>query len=334
VATFHAAPHETDFQSFWAGAKLVGRDLYDDSRALALQHQVSPLVESKRYIRPPFYAVMLWPLGQLPFHVARVIWFLVNIAAMLVFGWGWRLPPSGYVVCALFVPLIWSFGLGQDAALMLAIVGAGARLVQEKQSVAGGALLSLCAIKPHLLMFVPIALLVRKEYRALAAMAGGGLVLYLVSSAVLGPAWPVDFARAAMHNESALHFLRLLGVSGILVQLHAPAWSLVACAAVGGVLVYCCGRNAAWMPTIAIAVAAGVVFAPRSLLYDGALFLPALLLRLPPLAAVLTGVALLTAATPFPIIAEVVTLAILWVTRPLPAAGPPSPSPPHSSPRG
>ena len=79
-----------------------------------------------------------------------------------------------------FLPLGWSFGIGQDAPFMqLLIVAAGARWIERKQAVAGGALLALCAIKPHLFAFVPVVLLAQKRYKALAAMLGAGAALYL-----------------------------------------------------------------------------------------------------------------------------------------------------------
>src|SRR5207248_666340 len=77
-------------------------------------------------------------------------------------------------VCAIFLPLCWSFGIGQDAPLMLLILAAGARAIERKKPVTGGAMLALCAIKPHLFAFVPVVLPAQNRYRALAAMALAG----------------------------------------------------------------------------------------------------------------------------------------------------------------
>src|SRR4051812_4984214 len=155
--------HTSDFYSFWAGAQLLGPELYDVSRAEAIQKRVSPLVESKRYIRPPFYALMLWPLGQMPLRAAYIAWQSLNIAAVLAFVWIWRLPAAWTLACALFLPLAWNIGLGQDAPLLLLFLAIGARLIQQKSDFAGGAVLSLCGIKPHLLLFVPVVLLAQRR---------------------------------------------------------------------------------------------------------------------------------------------------------------------------
>ncbi|MBZ5584478.1 MAG: DUF2029 domain-containing protein [Acidobacteriia bacterium] len=312
--------YTSDFYSFWAGARLAGHDVYDAAQAQAIQRSVSPLVSSKRYIRPPFYALALWPLGRLPFHTAYVVWSVLNLAAALGFVWAWRCGPASYVACALFLPLGWSFGIGQDAPLMLLAAAAGARLIERKKELAGGALLALCAIKPHLLLFIPVALLAQRKGRALAGMLGAGSVLYLLSSAAAGLGWPAAFVRAAMENEATIR-PRLLGVAGLLARAGGPTWILPGVMACGAAVAYWWARRAAWLPAFAFAVAAGVVFAPRSMAYDGSLFLPLLLLQFSPAAVIAAGAALVTVVTPAGIVAEAASVAILWLARPARAQG-------------
>jgi hypothetical protein len=311
--------YTSDFYSFWAGARLAGPQLYDASEAEAIQHAVSPLVGSKRYIRPPFYALMLWPLGKLPFSLAYVLWFIGNLAAMLAFVRLWRFRPAAYITCAFFLPLGWSFGIGQDAPLMLLAIAAGARLVERKREMAGGAVLALCAVKPHLFLFVPVALLAQKQYRALAGLLASGGALYLLSSAVLGLNWPGAFLRAALGNEATIR-PRLLGLAGLLSRFGAPAWILAVGAIAGAVIVYRYTQAAAWLPSIAFTVAAGVAFAPRAMAYDASLFLPFLLLEFSPAAVVALGAALLTVVTPAAIVSEVTALTLLWMPK-LPMRG-------------
>src|SRR5262245_56845693 len=71
-----------DFSSFWAGAQCIGDRLYDPDCAATIQHTVASSGVD-RYIRPPFYAVLLWPLGHLPYRMAYVIWVLLAIASVL-----------------------------------------------------------------------------------------------------------------------------------------------------------------------------------------------------------------------------------------------------------
>jgi hypothetical protein len=67
------------------------------------------------------------------------------------------------------------------------------------------------------------------------------------------------------------------------------------------------------LPAIAFAAAAGVVFAPRSLVYDASLFLPLVSLRFPPRVAILIGAVLLAVLTPAAIAGEIASIAVLWV---------------------
>jgi hypothetical protein len=305
----------SDFYSFWAGARLVGPHLYDPAQASAIQHSVSPLVEHKRYIRPPYYAVFLWPLGRLPFGAAYAAWFILNLAALLGFVWAWRFHPAGYRACALFLPLVWSFGTGQDAALMLFALAAGGRLIHRKQEIAGGAVLALWTAKPHLLLFVPVVLLAQRKYRALAGMLAGGAVLYLISAAVLGFQWPAVFYRAIMTNESGIKPY-FLGVTGLLVRVTTPKWLYPVLALAGAALVFVFTRAAAWRPSLAFAIAAGVVFAPRSMLYDASFFLPLLLLRCPAAVTAIAGALFCLVLTPAAAVAEVAGIAALWLGLP------------------
>ncbi len=304
----------SDFYSFWAGARLVGPNLYDPAQAEAIQRAVSPLIESKRYIRPPFYALILWPLGLLPFQVAYLIWFVINLTAFLTFVRLWRFREEVYLACAFFLPLGWSFAILQDAPLMLVAVAAGARLVERKRELAGGAVLALCAVKPHLFLFVPVVLIAHKKYRALAGMLASGCVLYLLSSAVLGLSWPSAFFQAVLGNEATIH-PRLLGLAGLLSRFGAPRWVLVFGTIAGALIVYYRAQSAAWLPSVALAVAAGTAFAPRAMVYDASLFLPLILLQFSPAVVVVLGVALITVVTPLAIVSEVTALALLWVPK-------------------
>jgi hypothetical protein len=303
--------YTSDFYSFWAGSR-AGSHLYNPSEVEAIQHSVSPLVTSKRYIRPPFYALMLWPLGQLPFRLAYVLWFLVNLAAVLAFVRLWRFRPATYIACAFFLPLGWSFGGGQDAPLMLVAVAAGAWHVKRKREVAGGALLALCAVKPHLALFIPVVLLAQRRYRALVGMLASGGALYLLSSAVLGLNWPAAFVRAALDNEATIR-PRLVGLAGLLSRFGAPEWTLALAAVAAAAIVFYYARAAMWLPSIAFALAAGVAVAPRAMVYDASLFLPLLLLQFSPPVVVTLGAALLTVVTPAAIISEVTALTLVAI---------------------
>ena len=163
---------------------------------------------------------------------------------------------------------------------------------------------------------------------AVARVAIGGGVdafameLICVTSAVMREftsvlselSWPLAFFQAAKGNEATIH-PRLLGLSGLLSRLGAPRWALAIAVIAGAVIVYHRAQASEWLPSIAFAVAAGVAFAPRALVYDASLLLPWLLLQFPPTVVVAFGAALLTVVTPAAIVSEVTTLAVLWIPK-------------------
>ena len=302
--------HTIDYVSVWAGAQIIGPNLYDSARLEKIEHTVSPLIESKRYIRPPYYVMMFWPLGGLPYRAAYAGFVLMNLAALLLFLRIWRFEIAAILACALFLPLEWSFGLGQDAPIMMAIVAGAAQLVQRRRDFAGGALLALFTVKPHLFLFLPVVLIAQRKYRALAGLAVGGVALYLLAAVFVGIDWPLKSMAAALSNE-ATFIPSTPGVAGLLRKLHAPGWLLLPAVLAGVAMVYQRARTIDWLPAVALALAAGVVFAPRAQVYDGSFFLLLLLLvATTPALVVIAGVAVIAVVTPVALVGQLAGIAI------------------------
>ncbi len=77
----------SDFAAFYAGARsLATGDLYDTEQLhqLELEHagKYSP---GHGYVRPPFHAVLIWPLSRLPYRSAHLLWNLVLAASIVGF---------------------------------------------------------------------------------------------------------------------------------------------------------------------------------------------------------------------------------------------------------
>lgn len=157
----------SDFYAFWAAGRLGDHRMYDPAALQAVQQAECPQVRDKRFIRPAIQGLALYPLGRLPYRAAYAIWFVLNAAACLaVFRLRWRSPPSQILSAALYLPLVWNFGLGQDAPLLLLALAAGARLTSRGRQWSGGAVLALCLLKPNIFFAVPPALVLRRQWRA------------------------------------------------------------------------------------------------------------------------------------------------------------------------
>jgi hypothetical protein len=308
--------HESDFYSFWAGSRLLGSDLYNPQKVQALQQSLSPLVNGKSFIRPPFYALALSPLGRLPFPSAFLAWQILNIAAMLIAIGLWRLHWSSFLACAFFPPLWSCFRLGQDTPLLLLLAISAAILIQRRRELFGGVVLALLVSKPNLVPLVPFLLLVQKRYRALSGFLAGGIALYLISSLSMGFEWIFGYTRAILANEGTIS-PRIPGLAGLLLRAHAPRWSVYLALLVGAVLVYRYARGAAWMHAFAFTLMIAVVFAPRSMMYDLVLLLPLLLMSFAPWLAVALGTALITILfEPVSLVSQLTAIGIAWSARP------------------
>jgi len=100
-------------------------------------------------------------------------------------------------------------------------------------------------------------------------------------------------------------------VAGLLRKLNAPGWLLLPAAIAGIAVVYRRARTIDWLPAVALAVAAGVVFAPRAQVYDGSFFLLLLLLvATTPALVVIAGVAVIAVVTPAALVGELAGIAI------------------------
>jgi hypothetical protein len=187
-----------DFLSFYAGAMLVNTpDLYVPSSFERTQVEVANIhMPAVLFSRPPFYAVLLKPLTVLPYRAACLLFVMLNMAALAVCLW--MFVPGGdplRLVGAVSIPVLTALINGQDVLLILGVCFAAIALWRQGKTELAGLVLSLCAVKFHFFLFVPIVLIFRRQWRMLAGAAGGVSVLYAIGAAAQGWAWPLGYAR-------------------------------------------------------------------------------------------------------------------------------------------
>jgi len=177
------------------GAALVGwRDGYAHLYDLEAQKAA---VESlgaywSPYLNPPPLAWLGSLFLFLPFNVAVVLWTFLVVAAA-VFAWRLVAPGAGvtrHAHLALFIGLFpTAFGLmvGQPVALVALFVAAAWWWSERNRPVAAGIALSLTAIKPQLILLVPLCLLVAGHRRMFGAWLVATAVMVAVALVLLGP---------------------------------------------------------------------------------------------------------------------------------------------------
>jgi len=181
---------KNDFVTFYAGAKLAGTpQLYSRAANVELIKKLVGEDMGMMYIRPPFYAAILKPLAWLPFLAAYALFTCLSLVSYLWFAVRFTKEcPALPFLSAISIPFLADVTAGQDAAFMLAILGAAILLARKKEDFSAGLVLSLCAFKFHLFLFVPLLLLMKRRWRMIGGGVVGGIALAVLGTVVNGPA--------------------------------------------------------------------------------------------------------------------------------------------------
>ncbi len=164
-----------DFPQFYAGAKLVWKNpsaLYDYAEQLAIQKTVDARIRdtSQPFAYPPFMALVLMPLGWLPFSAAFAVMTLVNLGLLafvlllLMRKLGLKKDQSQWLLLSTFC----NFGVhsvllgGQTSVVVLSCVTLFMFAVRDKKQPAAGFWSGCIFFKPQLLL-VPFAVLAFKK---------------------------------------------------------------------------------------------------------------------------------------------------------------------------
>jgi len=180
---------QNDFVAFYTAAKLAGTPhLY--SRQVNLDTVKSILgfnLETVVYIRPPFYAALLKPLSFFPYLTAYAIFSLLTLLSILFFVIRFaKQCPDLAVFASISIPFLSVVLNGQDTPFLLAFLGISMLLQKKGKDFSAGLVLSLCAIKFHLFLFLPILWVLKKKWRTLGGAVSGAAALFVIGIAIAG----------------------------------------------------------------------------------------------------------------------------------------------------
>ena len=193
-------PLGSDFIAFWSAAKLAveGRPeaAFDWSAMLATHRLAVPGI-GKLFLwhYPPTYLLLVLPLGLLPYGVALLAF--LGSTALLWAALVRRVlrDPRAWIVAAALPAGLVNLMHGQNGFLTAGIAGF-ALLTLDRRPLWAGVLIGLLAIKPHLAVLFPIALVAEQRWRTIAAAAATVLIFAAASIATFG--WPT--AQAFLHD--------------------------------------------------------------------------------------------------------------------------------------
>src|SRR5215469_10027961 len=147
-----------DFLSLYAGAKLAGTpQLYSAAADKDVEQSAAHIwLPSVLYSRPPYYAVLLKPIGALPYRAAYLLFEALNVAALVVFSYFWARRDRWLLALGVIsVPVVTALANGQDILLLVLLGAAAGELERRGKSFWCGAILPLLSIKFHFFLFIP-----------------------------------------------------------------------------------------------------------------------------------------------------------------------------------
>lgn len=272
-----------DFLQFYAGARLAGSaDLYDPVRIREVQVQSTGVTgELLRFVRLPYYAGLLWPLGKLPYLVAYYVWQFLALAALAMFVLLWHgiTRHAALLFSSCSFPVYWSFANGQDLMFLLVWFALSVRLHRRGHWFWSGFVLSLCAAKYHLFLLVPLVLWQFRNRRPGYGFLVGSAVLLTASFVLSGPTWPSTYwdtvVRGRIHPGMS-RAPNLYGLADVLQVGEFGQWAIF----LSVVAAVWLSAQRGFEPALACAVAASIFVAPHVFIQDAVLLLPAALVVL------------------------------------------------------
>jgi hypothetical protein len=180
-----------DFMSYWSAARLAlaGRAAaaFDGAAITLVQHQVVPFLPNIWYPwhYPPIFLLVVAPLGLMPYPAALASFVLGTAALWAALARCILTDRRAWIVAAATPAGLINLIDGQNAFLTAVLAGF-ALLWLDRRPVAAGILVGLLAVKPHLAVLFPLALLAEGRWRSITAAAVTVLALAAASLAAFG----------------------------------------------------------------------------------------------------------------------------------------------------
>ena len=244
---FGAAFSQTgwDFPQFYIAARIPAHALYDPAVFQAAGRKLlaaEGVTYFPPYVRPAVFSLplrlLLWP----PYRAAFLAWMGVQavfLITSLVLLWR-RFPKVPALLVGglgLLFPAMFGIITGQDPHTELLLLTLGFVLLSAGIGPAAGAVLGLAVYKFNLVLFVPVFLLVRRQYTALAWFAGVAAALGAGSALLASPASYLDLLAHIQRYTIGFGPEGMIGLRSVAYALGAPAlyWLMAAAAAVVGI---------------------------------------------------------------------------------------------------
>jgi hypothetical protein len=201
-------PLGADFITFWAASHL-GLDgqaaaAYNPELLFQVERLAVPALQKRfAWFYPPSFFLLVLPLATMPYLFAYASFVLATLTPyVLIFR---RILSAPLALCCLFgFPGLWVNILHGQNAFLTAALAAAALLALERRPVLAGVCIGMLAIKPHMALLFPVALLACGAWRAMLSAALTGAALLVLGTLVLGGATLTAFLDSLQLARQAL----------------------------------------------------------------------------------------------------------------------------------
>jgi len=230
-----------DFIQLYAGATLLGDPgLY--SPEVNAKFQLATIgvhLESVYYSRLPLYAFFLKPLSWLPYQAAYAVFQCLSLLALAAFlKMRARTVPELLLFASLSIPLLANLVAGQDLTFVLLFAACSLALAARGKDFEAGLILTMCLIKPHLFVLVPVAMIAHRRWRFVLGGVVGSAVWLTGSTIAAGTGWLSSYmsllGNPVLHPEPQ-HMPNIHG----LVHTAGGSAALEVVICLAAVLAYC-----------------------------------------------------------------------------------------------
>lgn len=269
-----------DFLAFYAGGRLAGSaDLYDTGRIVEVQEQAAGFHGGGvlSFIRPPYYAALLWPLAQLPYYAAYLIWQALCLGAVAAFVVLWPDVKERAILALAScwsLPLSASFANGQDTVFLVLWIVLALRNMDRRPWLAGF-LMSLCVVKFQFFVFIPVFVLAQKRWRFGLGLFIGGAALLAASFAAGGRDWIPRYLTLITSARTNPSEAIMPNLHGLTWPLPHATWFELALSVIVLAAVWIGARRFGVEAALAIVLVGGALVSRHAYVQDCLILLPA-----------------------------------------------------------
>jgi hypothetical protein len=137
--------------------------------------------------------------------------------------------------------------------------------------------LSVCLIKLHLLLLLPVFILTRKEWRLAAGFLTGCGIAFILSVAAAGWGFPVAYLNALRGPNANLSQSTMPNLNGLLTTLDAPPWTELVGAFVVMLAAWFLARRSGTLHAIAGTTAGSLLVSHHAYVQDCSILIPGML---------------------------------------------------------